>query len=204
MTVGVPYSFVPGTKAKADEVNANFIHILTKIEDTNTRINETNSNSETTKSEILEKFTQTEEKIENCADLDLSNLSDTGKEILANKANVADIDGNWIWNQATLVTGFTLYNSAISSFSLYDYLPKDGNLYEVLFDLTGEASNYGYFYLSNDMTSFLCVRAKGTHFANTFTLPIGSTRAVRFSPYSTNVSGNTVVYLYARGYRKVR
>ena len=33
MTFGVPYSFVPGTKAKADEVNANFIDVLTKIDD---------------------------------------------------------------------------------------------------------------------------------------------------------------------------
>ncbi len=38
MTYGVPYSFVPGTKAKADEVNANFIDVLEKIENSNTRI----------------------------------------------------------------------------------------------------------------------------------------------------------------------
>ena len=37
MTYGVPYSFVPGTKAKADEVNANFIDVLGKIENTTTR-----------------------------------------------------------------------------------------------------------------------------------------------------------------------
>lgn len=35
MTSSVPYSFVPGTKAKADEVNANFIAVLDKIEQVN-------------------------------------------------------------------------------------------------------------------------------------------------------------------------
>lgn len=34
MTYTVPYAFVPGTKAKADEVNANFIDILEKIKST--------------------------------------------------------------------------------------------------------------------------------------------------------------------------
>jgi hypothetical protein len=38
MTYGVPYSFVPGTKAKANEVNANFIDVLGKIDDSNSRI----------------------------------------------------------------------------------------------------------------------------------------------------------------------
>ena len=35
MTSGILYSFVPGTKAKADEVNANFLAVLNKIEETN-------------------------------------------------------------------------------------------------------------------------------------------------------------------------
>lgn len=38
MTYGVPYSFVPGTKAKANEVNANFIDVLEKIDASNSRI----------------------------------------------------------------------------------------------------------------------------------------------------------------------
>lgn len=38
MTYGVPYSFVPGTKARADEMNANFIDVLDKIESSNSRI----------------------------------------------------------------------------------------------------------------------------------------------------------------------
>lgn len=43
MTYGVPYSFVPGTKAKADEVNANFIDVLDKIESSNLRITDLES-----------------------------------------------------------------------------------------------------------------------------------------------------------------
>ena len=35
MTISVPYSFVPGTKAKAQEVNANFTAITGQIEETN-------------------------------------------------------------------------------------------------------------------------------------------------------------------------
>ena len=49
MTYGVPYSFVPGTKAKADEVNANFIDVLDKIKTTNERIDETNSTTQSNK-----------------------------------------------------------------------------------------------------------------------------------------------------------
>ncbi len=44
MTYGVPYSFVPGTKAKANEVNANFIDVLGKIEDSNSRITQLEDN----------------------------------------------------------------------------------------------------------------------------------------------------------------
>lgn len=40
MTYGVPYAFVPGTKAKADEVNANFIDVLEKIQTSNTKISQ--------------------------------------------------------------------------------------------------------------------------------------------------------------------
>ena len=38
MTYGIPYSFVPGTKAKADEVNANFIDVVERIEATNSDV----------------------------------------------------------------------------------------------------------------------------------------------------------------------
>ena len=75
MTFGVPYSFVPGTKAKADEVNANFIDVLTKIEDTNLRIDETNSNADSKNSEIDAKFDQVDNNLNQCANLDFSNIS---------------------------------------------------------------------------------------------------------------------------------
>lgn len=55
MTSSVPYSFVPGTKAKADEVNANFIAVLDKIEQVNSDTKSTLStelNKKADKSEI--------------------------------------------------------------------------------------------------------------------------------------------------------
>ena len=58
MTYGVPYSFVPGTKAKADEVNANFIDVLSKIEDTNTRIDDSNSTITSGLEEVNEKIAE--------------------------------------------------------------------------------------------------------------------------------------------------
>ena len=58
MTYGVPYSFVPGTKAKADEVNANFIDVLDKIKTTNERIDETNSTTQSNKTTLEEKINE--------------------------------------------------------------------------------------------------------------------------------------------------
>ena len=96
MTFGVPYSFVPGTKAKADEVNANFIDVLTKIEDTNLRIDETNSNADSKNAEFATQFEEVEATLAKRANLDLSNLSTTGKAVLSAKANAADINGKWV------------------------------------------------------------------------------------------------------------
>ena len=69
MTYGVPYSFVPGTKAKADEVNANFIDVLDKIKTTNERIDETNSTTQSNKTTLEEKI-----------NTDVSNLNSTYKQ----------------------------------------------------------------------------------------------------------------------------
>ena len=69
MTYGVPYSFVPGTKAKADEVNANFIDLLDKIKTTNERIDETNSTTQSNKTTLEEKI-----------NTDVSNLNSTYKQ----------------------------------------------------------------------------------------------------------------------------
>lgn len=58
MTSSVPYSFVPGTKAKADEVNANFIAVLDKIEqvntDTKSQLNSSITNLSNTKADKSE------------------------------------------------------------------------------------------------------------------------------------------------------
>ena len=59
MTSSVPYSFVPGTKAKAEEVNANFIALLDKIENSNIKIDDLTLSKMKT---------------------DLSNINDSGKK----------------------------------------------------------------------------------------------------------------------------
>ena len=70
ITSGIPYSFVPGTKAKADEVNANFLAVLNKIEETNSaKLN-----------------------------VDLSNIDETGKatlDVVNTKADKKELDGEW-------------------------------------------------------------------------------------------------------------
>ena len=47
MTFNIPYSFVPGTKAKANEVNANFIAVIDELDKINTNIDTLNSSVET-------------------------------------------------------------------------------------------------------------------------------------------------------------
>ena len=103
MTYGVPYSFVPGTKARADEVNANFIEVLNKIEETNTRIDEANTQNNANKEEIEQVEQNLKTELAKKAGLDLANLNTAGKAVLNNKANAADIDGKWIYKTFTLL-----------------------------------------------------------------------------------------------------
>ncbi|MDE6138822.1 MAG: hypothetical protein K2F57_05065, partial [Candidatus Gastranaerophilales bacterium] len=147
MTYGVPYSFVPGTKARADEVNANFIEVLNKIEETNSRIDDVNTQTNLNKEEIKKKL---EEGLEQKAGLDLANLDSAGKAILNNKANATDLDGKWTSKSLTLVSGGYLgpVAGATVSFSLSSYLPADNNIYDVIFrtDIEGYSKGcYGLY-----------------------------------------------------------
>lgn len=99
MTYGVPYSFVPGTKAKADEVNANFIDILNKIEDTNSRIDDANTKSS---QELKETKEELNAEIGQKADLNFSNIGTNAKAMFSAKANNTDIDGKWVKNHSPL------------------------------------------------------------------------------------------------------
>ncbi len=77
MTSSVPYAFVPGTRAMASQVNANFIAVLNKIEEALQLL-------ATEKQNILTYFNQ-----QNLLNLkkDLSNIDETGQGILDLKAN---------------------------------------------------------------------------------------------------------------------
>ena len=133
MTYGVPYSFVPGTKARADEVNANFIDILDKIADTNTRIDEANTN---TSSSITELET-------NKADLSLSNINSTAKNLF---------DGSWVHKYSRIVSEKDIAVGASQTYSLENYLPNDENKYEIIL------SGYCKTQPSSGSTAFLSIK----------------------------------------------
>ncbi len=107
MTSGIPYSFVPGTKAKADEVNANFLAVLNKIEETNSaKLN-----------------------------VDLSNIDETGKatlDVVNTKADKNELDGKWQYCHYVLALDVALTSSTPLSFDLSSYMPEDENIYEII------------------------------------------------------------------------
>lgn len=70
----VPYTFVPGTKAKASEVNANFSAVLDFVESTN----------------------------DNCLSKDFSNLTEEGKKAIYNNSSGAKIPGEIITSMVPL------------------------------------------------------------------------------------------------------
>ena len=211
MTYGVPYSFVPGTKAKADEVNANFIDVLDKIENTNSRIDEANSQTENS-------FEQMNSKIEDveasCANLDLSNLSSTGKSVLDAKANVSLLDGTWVNKAVTLCSAKSISANTTHTFSLSSYLPSDGAKYEILVtiavDFPSSSSSQAAIYMKSDfITSTVpLVRYRSGQNVPTFACASAvtiSSSGRKLTVNNTEFGVNTPTYtLRAIGYRKVR
>ena len=203
MTIGVPYAFVPGTKAKADEVNANFNDVISKIENTNSRIDETNSNATTKNEEINTKFKEIETSINDRANLDLSNLSSTGNAVLSAKANVSDLDGKWVAKSLTL-TGTTVFsNTDETSYSLANYLPNDGGLYEVKFYIAGNASKTAQYNYTMGFCWEQLLFVAGNNFASNIIGLANNTRKLRITP-TTITSGTNQFSVILRAYRKVR
>ena len=204
MTYGVPYSFVPGTKAKADEVNANFIDILNKIEDTNSRIDDANTKSS---QELKETKEELNAEISKKADLNFSNIGTNAKAMFSAKANNTDIDGKWVKKSLTIAQSTSISAGQTKNFSLSSYLPNDNNVYEVLLSTTlNVAGNYAYIFLSSSYVSnaAMCrADSAGMYAASSVTLPIGTNRTVSISSNSSQ-SGNATFELYAKAYRKVR
>lgn len=111
MTSSVPYSFVPGTKAKADEVNANFIAVLDKIEQVNTD----------TKSQLNTSITN----FSNDLTSNITNLTNT-------KADRSEIDGCWTYTYIYIAQNFTIPAGYQQIFDLSGVLPNDGQVYEII------------------------------------------------------------------------
>jgi len=165
MTYGVPYSFVPGTKARADEVNANFVDILNKIEDTNTRITEAGAEKDSDIQSVNEKIQNLETSKLNTS---LSNLDSAGQQVLNNKADAWRLDGNW-----TSVNGEIASNVAIAPgnthyYSLANIIPDSTYLYEFLLDgyiVTPAVSGAEtYIYIGTDCISAMPVfRVRNSH-----------------------------------------
>lgn len=205
MTYSVPYSFVPGTKAKADEVNANFIDILNKIEETNERIDLANESLNSVSQEIVENFEEKFEEINATkADLSLSNIDSDGKTLFNNKANVSDIDGAWTSKYSELGINLTLNGTGEITLSLANYLPNDDKIYEVIFSASISKSGWKRIYMGTDLikTKIPICASTNTESSSAIILPVGKSRNVRVQR-NTNYSG-TMESLLAAGYRKVR
>lgn len=213
MTYGVPYSFVPGTKARADEVNANFIEVLNKIEETNTRVDESNTRiddantkADANKEEIEKKLT---DGLAKKAGVDLANLSTAGKAVLNAKANASDIDGKWIKSSKTILNNVTISGNAKTwTYDLSSLLPKDNNVYEVLLQVLAEKKGGGWalYYLASSLCDYLTIVSTGTNSAvgtGAFFIPIGTNRKL-YIKSSTNGGGSTMMFFNIRAYRKVR
>ncbi len=204
MTYGVPYSFVPGTKARADEVNANFIDVLNKIEDTNTKIEDSNAKSAKDlgdlETRLEDKITEVEGSVGKCADLSLSNLNDAGKAVLNAKANASLLDGAWVNKSSNLASSVYIAANETKTYSLSSYLPKDSNIYEVFVNATG--SGNCSMWITTDLVTGGSVICKNNGYSGgCATLPVGKSRQIKIQ--ITN-NGANMDYLAVRAYRKVR
>lgn len=126
MTFNIPYSFVPGTKAKANEVNANFIAVIDELD-------KINSDIETLNSSVATK-----------ADLDLANLDEAGQSTLDNKADKTELDGVWKSKNSYIAQNVTVTANYNKTFDLSSLLPEDDNTYEIIIGAiirTGSESN---------------------------------------------------------------
>ena len=135
MTSSVPYSFVPGAKAEAEEVNANFIAVLDEIEKSNVKIEDLNTQK-------LNK--------------DLSNIDAEGQKVLDTKADKTELDGKWIIKGEFIIREATLSSSYDKSFDLSSMLPKDENVYEIIVSAIIRTGTHINNCLSLSLSSALC------------------------------------------------
>lgn len=203
MTYGVPYSFVPGTKAKADEVNANFLDVLDKIQTANTRIDSASTTIQECSDSLASKL-----------NTDLSNLTAEGQEMFTGLAKESDLDGTWTEKFSALTTSVSIAVGATQTYSLTNLLPKDSHIYEIMMGITTQtASTSGaisHILVNTDYMKGkkVLVKAVSRHSspnfgANNCNLVVGTGRSIVISSSASSVSATTYsLELYA--YRKVR
>lgn len=212
MTYSVPYSFVPGTKAKAEEVNANFIDVLSKIDDANTRIDDSNNRIDSANSDIEDVNTKIDELGNQYLDIDLSNISETGQKLFDAKANTSNLDGSWTIKQVTIADK-TITKDVTHSFSLSSYLPDSTNKYEILVSLSATSDDKSascFFlylktdYLTTNMPICRALKGAGAAFAaGICTLLTSKSRKIYV--YNTVSANDTTEYvLKLHAYRKVK
>lgn len=103
-TFNVPYTFIPGTKAKASEVNENFAAVLEHISTTN----------------------------QNSADINFSNLTDTAKEVIYNNSAPGRLIGEIVISSIPIIDACVhlLDGSLINGEGVYkDFVEYIGELY---------------------------------------------------------------------------
>lgn len=203
MTYGVPYSFVPGTKAKADEVNANFIDILDKIQTANTRIDTAEETLEECSSSLSQKL-----------NIDLSNISEEGEAMFDGMAYADDLDGNWTEKYVSCAVSSTISTGATHAYSVSSALPNDGKIYEVLVAITAQtAATSGaiaHLFVNTDKmgTKKPLIKAVSRHSSvayatNACSVIVGTGRKINISSSSSSV-GATIYDFEIYAYRKVR
>lgn len=196
MTSSVPYSFVPGAKAKAEEVNANFIAVLDEIEKSNVKIEDLNTQK-------LNK--------------DLSNIDAEGQKVLDTKADKTELDGKWTVKSGYIANDLTISTTFDKTFDISSLLPDDKNIYEVVISAiirTGiNINNSLGLYVNTAIcgSTYLCRTVTRTAGANQIasgncTIPIAADRKIRFfaGDETNSASYKNGCAFRISGYRKVR
>ena len=126
-------------------------------------------------------------------------------------ASVKAFDGQWVNSRTTIASEVALPTSAVTTYSLANYLPNDNYSYEVLFTAqitSGDTSgNTASLALQTDIlpdnTYVVRVRTRTSSTVGGFgccILPIGSGRSVIVDYYQANTG---TYQLYANGYRRI-
>lgn len=203
MTYGVPYSFVPGTKAKANEVNANFIDVLDKIQTTNARIDTANTNIQSCNTALATKL-----------NADFSNVESSAQTMLDSFAKNTDLDGVWTAKYSSCALDATISIGSAQNYSLSNILPSDNNIYEVIIGITAQtAASSGalsWLYINTDnmktkkpLLKVISRHSSVAYAAAATSVIVGTGRSITITNNAKSV-GVTKYDLEVYAYRKVR